>query len=121
MPVQTCGGGLFPLKKLTLMTSLNTPDTGERVSTFVSTLAYFEGLKFRITLYYRVEMKMERVMGIEPTSRAWEAHVLPLYDTRVLGWASLAEPLGLRKGAKGRFVLTLCGTLGQCALLSAKF
>ena len=25
---------------------------------------------------------MERVMGIEPTSRAWEAHVLPLYDTR---------------------------------------
>ena len=21
-------------------------------------------------------------MGIEPTSRAWEAHVLPLYDTR---------------------------------------
>ena len=27
-------------------------------------------------------MKMERVMGIEPTSRAWEAHVLPLYDTR---------------------------------------
>ena len=28
------------------------------------------------------KMKMERVMGIEPTSRAWEAHVLPLYDTR---------------------------------------
>ena len=28
---------------------------------------------------------MERVMGIEPTSRAWEAHVLPLYDTRVKG------------------------------------
>ena len=27
-------------------------------------------------------MKMERVMGIELTSRAWEAHVLPLYDTR---------------------------------------
>ena len=22
-------------------------------------------------------------MGIEPTSQAWEAHVLPLYDTRV--------------------------------------
>ena len=35
--------GLFPLEKLTLMTPLNTPDTGERVSTFVSTLAYFEG------------------------------------------------------------------------------
>ena len=31
-------------------------------------------------------MKVERVMGIEPTSQAWEAHVLPLYDTRV--WMS---------------------------------
>ena len=27
--------------------------------------------------------EVERVMGIEPTSQAWEAHVLPLYDTRV--------------------------------------
>ena len=25
---------------------------------------------------------MERVMGIEPTSSAWEAEVMPLYDTR---------------------------------------
>jgi len=39
------------------MTPQNTSDTGERVSTFVSTLANFEGLKFRITLYYRVETK----------------------------------------------------------------
>ena len=31
---------------------------------------------------------MERVMGIEPTSRAWEAHVLPLYDTRIEKLAS---------------------------------
>ena len=27
--------------------------------------------------------KMERVMGIEPTSKAWEAFVLPLNHTRV--------------------------------------
>ncbi len=26
--------------------------------------------------------KVERVMGIEPTSSAWEAEVIPLYDTR---------------------------------------
>ena len=26
--------------------------------------------------------KMERVMGIEPTSSAWEAEVLPLNNTR---------------------------------------
>jgi hypothetical protein len=28
------------------------------------------------------EDQLERVMGIEPTARAWEARVLPLYDTR---------------------------------------
>jgi len=39
------------------MTPQNTSDTGERVSTFVSTLANFKGLKFRITLYYRVKTK----------------------------------------------------------------
>ena len=44
-------------RKMTLLTPLNTSDTGKRVSTFVSTLAYFEGLKFRIRLYYRVETK----------------------------------------------------------------
>ena len=29
-------------------------------------------------------MKLERVMGIEPTLFAWEARVLPLNDTRIL-------------------------------------
>ncbi len=30
---------------------------------------------------------MERVMGIEPTSSAWEAEVLPLnYTRKMLGW-----------------------------------
>ena len=48
------------------MTPQNTSDTGERVSTFVSTLANFEGLKFRITLFLRAKMKKERVIGIEP-------------------------------------------------------
>jgi hypothetical protein len=27
---------------------------------------------------------MERAMGIEPTSEAWEASILPLYDARSL-------------------------------------
>jgi hypothetical protein len=27
-------------------------------------------------------MNLERAMGIEPTSEAWEASILPLYDAR---------------------------------------
>ena len=38
---------------------------------------------------------MERVMGIEPTALAWEARVLPLYDTRAALF--LARLHGLRK------------------------
>ena len=52
------------------------------VPTFVPTLADFADHNFYIALFFWVNMKMERVMGIEPTSRAWEARVLPLYDTR---------------------------------------
>jgi hypothetical protein len=29
---------------------------------------------------------MERAMGIEPTSEAWEASILPLYDARSFLW-----------------------------------
>ena len=29
------------------------------------------------------KVEVERVMGIEPTALAWEARVLPLYDTRL--------------------------------------
>ena len=29
-------------------------------------------------------MNLERAMGIEPTSEAWEASILPLYDARLL-------------------------------------
>ncbi len=35
---------------------------------------------------------VERVMGIEPTSLAWEAKVIPLYDTRVPEWFYLMCP-----------------------------
>jgi hypothetical protein len=35
----------------------------------------------------RIEVeKLERAMGIEPTSKAWEALVLPLNYTRVVNW-----------------------------------
>ena len=29
---------------------------------------------------------LERAMGIEPTSEAWEASILPLYDARSADW-----------------------------------
>ncbi len=38
-----------------------------------------------------VEDKLERVMGIEPTSSAWEAEVLPLNNTRNIGWNKSAD------------------------------
>ena len=53
------------------------------VALFGSTLDYPTTQNRVLTLFLWVEMKVERVMGIEPTSQAWEAHVLPLYDTRV--------------------------------------
>jgi hypothetical protein len=65
---------------LTILTTLNL--SGNVVS-FGSKFALFQRVKCGITLFLWVETKLERVMGIEPTSRAWEAHVLPLYDTRV--------------------------------------
>ena len=57
------------------MTPQNTSDTGERVSTFVSTLAYFEGQKFRIIWFLWAEMKVERVIGIEPNE-----HQIPRFQ-----------------------------------------
>jgi hypothetical protein len=39
---------------------------------------------------------LERVMGIEPTSKAWEAFVLPLNYTRVLAFI-LQKPLRILK------------------------
>ena len=37
----------------------------------ISGIETFESLRF-----------LERAMGIEPTSEAWEASILPLYDAR---------------------------------------
>ena len=40
-------------------------------------------LKFQILDHYRQATRnLERAMGIEPTSEAWEASILPLYDAR---------------------------------------
>jgi hypothetical protein len=30
----------------------------------------------------KLSLLLERAMGIEPTSEAWEASILPLYDAR---------------------------------------
>ena len=35
-------------------------------------------------------------MGIEPTSLAWEARVMPLYDARVACWFPVLLPKGRR-------------------------
>ena len=43
-------------------------------------LALFEEPKALIALWQMGSM--ERAMGIEPTSEAWEASILPLYDAR---------------------------------------
>jgi hypothetical protein len=36
--------------------------------------------------------KMERVKGIEPSSQAWEARILPLDHTRTEWWSFLPQP-----------------------------
>ena len=38
------------------------------------------------------ELNMERVMGIEPTSSAWKAEVIPLYHTRKIVGKTGFEP-----------------------------
>ncbi len=40
------------------------------------------GASMRRSAQQILRKKMERVMGIEPTSSAWEAEVLPLNHTR---------------------------------------
>jgi hypothetical protein len=46
-----------------------------------------------LTLYFL--LKLERVMGIEPTPSAWKAEVLPLNYTRVLSKHQLLIPIAL--------------------------
>ncbi len=36
------------------------------------------------TYFVSASVSMERVKGIEPSSQAWEAHILPLNHTRAL-------------------------------------
>ena len=43
------------------------------------------------------ETNMERVVGIEPTSSAWKAEVLPLNYTRADGADLPAEPASVRR------------------------
>ena len=51
------------------------------------------------TLYRSIRRgKMERVMGIEPTSSAWEAEVLPLNYTRIVNTAKVITDLRRRTG-----------------------
>ena len=42
---------------------------------------------------------MERVMGIEPTSSAWKAEVLPLNYTRLNGFHTSRRPIQLLRNA----------------------
>src|SRR5208337_4521084 len=42
-----------------------------------------------------LSVALERAMGIEPTSEAWEASILPLYDAR--SFSKLAEENPARK------------------------
>ena len=84
------------------------------VVSFGSKFALFQRGKLRITLFLWVKMKVERVMGIEPTSQAWEAHVLPLYDTRVWkrefwqGYQMMATPhqLAILVSSRTRLVIS---------------
>jgi hypothetical protein len=52
---------------------------------------------------------MERVMGIEPTTSAWKAEVLPLNYTRILVEVILAGAVGIEPTPKvlETFVLPL--------------
>ena len=45
---------------------------------------HFTGCFQRLSRVRAIESSrlMERAMGIEPTSEAWEASILPLYDAR---------------------------------------
>ena len=52
-----------------------------RLRTAVFTLASLRCLS-RSRCQVKVELELERVMGIEPTLSAWEAEVLPLNYTR---------------------------------------
>ena len=45
--------------------------------------------------------EMERVKGIEPSSQAWEARILPLDHTRVTGETSTTPAIRAQQGNAG--------------------
>ena len=65
--------------------------------TEVVILGFILGLAFSVTFGFCNRLvlsdleKLERVKGIEPSSQAWEAHILPLNHTRLLS----ASPMTL--------------------------
>ena len=61
------------------------------------------------TYFLSASVSMERVKGIEPSSQAWEARILPLNHTRI------CFPHPIRR-------ITFCkDSLGRCASLTALF
>ena len=59
---------------------------------------------------------MERVMGIEPTSSAWEAEVLPLnYTRRTRGASPAPTRILFRSRARSTTVASLVGPLELAA------
>ena len=58
--------------------------------------------------------RIERVMGIEPTSPAWKAGVLPLNYTRIVGREGFEPP----KAYAGRFTVCSLWPLGHLPLNS---
>src|ERR1700682_3211452 len=56
---------------------------------------------------------MERAMGIEPTSEAWEASILPLYDARsFLSFVDYTQPSECRYSAAETHTFPLGETQG---------
>jgi hypothetical protein len=56
---------------------------------------------------------MERAMGIEPTTSAWKAEVIPLNYTRIYNWSE-RQDLNLRHPAPKAGALPSCATPRYC-------
>src|SRR5438270_12107511 len=65
---------------------------------------------------FRIYKNLERAMGIEPTSEAWEASILPLYDARSAPYANKPMRL-LQEFFNHKFMLECRVTLVGQALL----
>ena len=56
---------------------------GEIERIILKEFQFLESLALYLHFFVSALKSMERVKGIEPSSQAWEAHVLPLNHTRV--------------------------------------